>query len=60
VREVVAKTRETMDEHIHRHVQELLQEAVPVALRREARVAARFEIIRMMRRGRLRRRRSAR
>lgn len=60
VREEVAKTRETMDEHIHRHVQELLQEAVPVALRREARVAARFEIIRMMRRGRLRRRRSAR
>lgn len=58
VREEVARTRETMDEHIHRHVSELLQEAMPMALRREARMAARYELLRMMRqRGRVRRRR---
>ena len=57
VREEVARTRQTLDEHIHRHVSELLQEAMPVALRREARMAARYELIRTMRRGRLRRRR---
>lgn len=58
VREEVARTQQTLDEHIHRHVSELLQEAMPVTLRREARMAARYELVRMLRhRGRLRRRR---
>ncbi len=58
VSEEVARTQQTMDEHIHRHVQELLQEAMPISLRREARVAARYELARMLRhRGRIRRRR---